>query len=348
MSVLTDARTGLRTEIVPVTAGDGMPLNLHHVTGPVPPTKGPVVLAHGAGVRADIFRPPGQTTLVDLLVEDGWDVWLENWRASIDLAPNQWTLDEAARYDHPALVGHVVGATGADSVKAIIHCQGSTSFAMSAVAGLLPQVDTIVANAVTLHPVISAKANAKIQYASPLVAKATAYVNPRWGIHAPTLLSKAIVGFVRATHRECDHPVCRLVSFTYGVGFPALWSHANLRPEVHDWVEGEFAECPMTFFDQMARSVRRGHLVSLGAVPDLPRSFVAAPPRTDARFALFAGEDNSCFRAESQRRTFAWLDGLRPNVHSLHVIPGYGHLDMFFGARAAIDVLPLMIKELSS
>ena len=46
-----------------------------------------ILLVHGAGVRANIFQAPVRTTLVDLLVEHGFDVWLENWRASIDLAP---------------------------------------------------------------------------------------------------------------------------------------------------------------------------------------------------------------------------------------------------------------------
>ncbi len=51
-----------RTEVVPFTAGDGMPLNLHHVVGERPPTRGPVLLVHGAGVRADIFRAPDGST----------------------------------------------------------------------------------------------------------------------------------------------------------------------------------------------------------------------------------------------------------------------------------------------
>jgi hypothetical protein len=84
-----------------------MGLNLVHVRGGRSPSKGPVVLVHGAGVRANIFMPPTKKTLVDMLVGEGWDVWLENWRASIDIAPNQWTLDQAAIYDHPAAVQKV-------------------------------------------------------------------------------------------------------------------------------------------------------------------------------------------------------------------------------------------------
>jgi len=87
----------LKERVIPFRAGDGFQCNLIHIQGERPTTRGPVLLVHGAGVRANIFRAPVKTTLVDTLVERGYDVWLENWRASIDLPPNRWTLDQAAR-----------------------------------------------------------------------------------------------------------------------------------------------------------------------------------------------------------------------------------------------------------
>ncbi len=336
----------LTTTIHPVTAGDGMALDVHHVIGASAPTKGPVLLVHGAGVRANIFRPPGQTTVVEVLVEAGYDVWLANWRASIDLAPNRWTLDQAAVHDHPAIVKAVLAETGASELQAVVHCQGSTSFVMAAVAGLLPEVRTIVSNAVSLHPVIPGISELKGRAVAPQIARLTPYMNPRWGLEPPTLLAKAVVATVKLTHHECDNTVCRMVSFTYGTGFPCLWSHENLTPEVHDWIQGEFADVPFTFFAQMMRCVVRGHLVPVEGRPELPVSPVARPPRTGARFVLLAGAENHCFLAESQARTFAFLDGLRPRYHSLHVLPGYGHLDVFLGRRAADDVFPLIVEEL--
>src|SRR5229473_4729622 len=184
----------LKERVIPFRAGDGFQCNLIHVQGERPPTRGPVLLVHGAGVRANIFRAPVKTTLVDTLVERGYDVWLENWRASIDLPPNRWTLDQAAVYDHPVAVKTVLRETGATEMKAVIHCQGSTSFMMSAVAGLVPQVKTIVSNAVTLHPVIPAWSRLKIGYAIPLVGKLTRYLDPQWGLHAPGVTPKVLNG----------------------------------------------------------------------------------------------------------------------------------------------------------
>jgi hypothetical protein len=285
-------------------------------------------------------------SFVDALLDAGWDVWLLNWRASIDLEPHQWTLDQAARFDHPVAVQRVCELTGSSTVRAVVHCQGSTSFVMSAVAGLLPQVDTVVSNAVSLHPVIPWWSKVKIARAAPMVSRFTPYINPAWGNGPPTLLARMLVAGVCLVHRECRNSVCRMVSFTYGSGFPALWRHENLNPETHDWLRREFGPVPLTFFRQMARCVARGHLVSVEPGADLPSSLVAQPPRTDARFVFLAGDRNRCFLPESQERTYQFFDAHQPGVHGFHLFEGYGHLDVFLGDRAATDTFPTILKEL--
>ena len=332
--------------LVPYRAGDGLDLNLVHVRGERDATRGPVILVHGAGVRANLFNAPVPTTVVDALLERGYDVWLENWRASIDVPANEWTLDQAAVHDHPAAVRKVVEETGAEKVKAIIHCQGSTSFMMSALAGLVPQVETIVANAVSLHTVIPPVSRFKIRRVLPLVRPFFKYLDPQWGNEAPDLRAKAMLGFVKLTHHECDNDVCRLASFTYGTGWPTLWRHENLNDETHEWIKGEFAAVPLTFFKQMARCVRTGNLVSVEGHDELPRDFAAQPPQTDARFVFFAGARNRCFLPVSQQRTFRFFEEHAPGKHALHVLPDYAHLDVFIGKNASRDVFPQMLDEL--
>jgi len=336
----------LQERLVSYVARDGVSCNLINVRGERPPHRSPVLLVHGAGVRANIFRAPVETTLIDYLIERGHDVWLENWRGSIEFAPNQWDLDTVALNDHPAAVEMVVRETGAENIKAVIHCQGSTSFTMSAMAGLVPQVTTIVSNAVSLHTVLPRWSKIKILFTLPLLRALTDYLNPQWGRNPPTLAAKAISLMVLMAHHECRNPVCKQVSFTYGSGFPALWSHENLNDATHDWLSDEFAAVPMSFFAQMAQCVRRGNLVSVCGHKDLPADFAAQPPKTDARFAFFTGNNNRCFLPESQVRTFDWFNAQRRGYHSLCVLPSYGHLDVFMGKNSARDVFPLIAAEL--
>jgi hypothetical protein len=218
---------------------------------------------------------------------------------------------------------------------------------MSAVAGLLPEVTTILSNAVSLHPVVPFAAGLKHRLAVPMVAKLTPYLDCQWGRSSPTLLAKAMTAFVKLTHHECDNTVCRYASFTYGVGFPTLWRHENLNEATHDWLTNEFAAVPLTFFAQIGRGIRAGHLVAVDGHPELPAEFGTRPPKTTARVALFAGEENRCFLPESQLRTFRYFDAHRPGYHSVHVLPRYAHLDVFMGKNASNDVFPLMLEELN-
>jgi hypothetical protein len=335
-----------REQVIPFTAGDGLQCNLINVKADERPPKGPVLVVHGAGVRANIFRAPVETNFVDYLVQQGYDVWLENWRASIDLEPNEWNLDQAAKYDHPKAVEKIVEETGREEIKAVIHCQGSTSFMMSAVAGLVPQVKTIVSNAVSLHPVVPRWSVVKSKFALPVVGLFTKYLNPQWGNEAPWVFPKIINAVVNTTHRECDNGVCKEVSFTYGSGFPALWRHENLNDETHEWLKHEFAEVPVHFFYHIKKCIEKGNLVSMQRDEHLPDDYVADIPKTSARFAFFTGEKNLCFLPESQVRSFEYFDRLAPGRHALHKLPEYSHLDVFMGKNAAEDVFPLMVEEL--
>ena len=334
--------------VVPFAAGDGLRCSLVRVQSDRRALKGPVLVIHGAGVRANLFRPPVATTFVDFLVDSGYDVWLENWRASIDLPPNEWTLDQAALFDHPRAVKTIVKETGWDEIKVVAHCQGSTSFSMSALAGLVPEVTTIVSNAVSVHADLPRVSVAKLAYLLPIASRFTRYLNPQWGLYAPGCFPRLIAAMVAAVHHECSNPVCKQVSFTYGSGMPALWSHANLSAATHEWLKHEFAHVPLSFFRQIARCARRGHLVSVEGHPALPLDFTAQPPKTRARFALFAGADSRCFFPSSQVKTFRWLDQQRPGFHSLHVLDGYGHLDVFLGSNAVRETFPLLLAELDA
>jgi hypothetical protein len=333
-------------ETVEFAARDGFKLNLIHYAGRNA-TSEPVIVLHGAGVRSNIFLPPTDETFVDALLDADYDVWLLNWRASIDLPPNTWTLEDAAVLDHPIAVRTVLERTGAKSAKAVIHCQGSTSFMMSVVAGLVPEITTVVSNAVALHPVVPKLAHFKSRYITVPASHLLDYLNPQWGLSVPSGWPAVIDWVVRATHHECNNAVCKHSSFTFGAGFPTLWLHENLDDATHEWLKGEFAHVPMTFFREMHDCIEAGHLVSSGKYPELPANFVGQAPKSEARFVFLGGQFNHCFVPESQRRTSEFFDRYAPGRSAFHEIAGYGHLDVFIGKNAARDNFPLIINELN-
>lgn len=327
----------------PFLARDGFPCHLQRVGDGSGSTKGPVLLVHGAGVRGNIFNPPNEHNLVEVLHNEGYDVWLENWRGSIECSPNEWNLDQVALNDHPAAVEEVCRISGAATIKAVIHCQGSTSFMISAVKGLVPQVTTIVTNAVSLHPVVPSWSRFKLNWFLPFIKSTTDYLNPHWAVDAPDLKAKAYRDLALLFHHEDDTGVGKMVSFVYGAGHAALWELPNLTQETKNWIREEFGAVPISFFEQMKRCVRQGVLCST----DGQESYTAHLPQTAARFAFLAGRRNKCFRSESQEHSYRFFEEQRSKFHSLHLWEGYSHLDIFLGRNAHRDIFPTILQELT-
>jgi hypothetical protein len=146
--------------------------------------------------------------------------------------------------------------------------------------------------------------------------------------------------------RECREPVCQMANFTYGVGGNILWDHANIDPPTHRWLAREFGWVPITFFKQMSRCAAVGHLVAASGFDEIPEDVVSCAPRSRPRWTFLAGSANRCFLARSQERSFAWLDALEPGRHALVELPGYTHLDVFFGRDAERDVFGHILDAL--
>jgi hypothetical protein len=339
---------GVHGEVVPFRAGDGLPLFLSHFRGDAEPTRGPVLLIAGTGVRGALFSSaPQSTTMVDALVREGYDVWVEDWRASIDLPPLEYTLDEAAVFDHPAAVREVLARTGAQSMKALVHCQGSTSFTMAALAGLVPEVRTVVSNAVSLHPTVTRLSRLKLATLTPVASKVFDGADPQWAIRAPSPARKALAAWVRAVRRDCDEPACAMSTYIYGAGRDVLWRHANLDDATHHWVAREFGYVPFSFFRQILASVRAGQLLPADDLPAIPQDLGAGRPPQDQIWTFVAGSRNVCFTPRGQVRTHRWFRERSRQDHAYVSLPGYSHLDVFFGRDAARDTFPHIVAGLA-
>jgi hypothetical protein len=345
-----DAHAGLRRRIVGFHADDPAhtPLTLHNVRGPEEPRRGPILLVHGGGVRANLFYgAPQRPTIVHALVADGYDVWLENWRASIDLPARSYTLDQAAVYDHPAAVRTILRETGAQTLKAIGQCQGSTSLTMSAIAGLVPEITTIVAHSVSLYVRVPRLAELKCHLFVPPMSITLRGLDPQWAVRAPSELAGGFARLARLIrHRDCDNEVCKVSNYMYGVGPNILWRHDNLDSDTHDWISREFGYCPFSLLKQIGKAQRKGYIVPVEDLPQLPPSLVGIEPKTEARFAFIAGSRNRLFLPEGQRLSFQHFDRFRPGYHSFHELAGYTHLDIMFGLGAHKDTFPVILHEL--
>ncbi len=357
--------TPLGRAIIPFSVPDlDFPLNLHRLRRldsdgrPVAPQRGPVLLVPGSGVRAQMYygQPIGPSC-AEFLLDAGYDVWVESWRASIDLPANPYTLDHAAMIDHPRAVETILDICeregGGDECRAVVHCQGSISFMMAAVAGRLdPRVTQIVSSAVSLFLDVTGATWLKQQLAMPVVSRLFTGLDAQWGIRPTTPPAGLFAAAARRMERPCGNPSCQVASFMYGSGWDVLFRHVDDHGDpwvadlVHEWTSRELGYTPLTLIGQVAESSRHGHVVpspQQPRPPGTPAGYFTGTPQTAAQITFIAGDHNNMFRWQGQRRAKHYFDeAAGPGQADFVLAPGFGHLDTFWARRAPEAIFPVI------
>jgi cholesterol oxidase len=306
--------------------------------------RGPVLLAAGFGMSATSFLcDTVETNLAEYLVAKGYDVWLFDYRASIDLpsARTQFSLDDIATSDWPTAVAEVRRVTGAGSVQVLGHCVGSVSLMMALAAGL-EDVRSAVCMQFTLHPVTSHlnRFKAAVRVDRAMRAIGTNLVAPLTGLKAGNVaLDLALRGVPMPRSERCGKALCRWINAIYG----CTHTHAQLDDATHEALDDMFAVGNLAALSHMGTIMQRRLAVDVNG----DEVYTRHPERFRLPILLVQGERNYIFREPGSMRTLRWLQ--TANEASLYervVLPGYAHLDALVGRNAATEVFPRLSAHL--
>ena len=309
--------------------------------------KGPVIFTHGLGVSSKIFSLDTiDTNLLEYVYAEGFDIWLLDYRASIDLPASQahYTADDIARYDYPAAVSRVLKETGVESVQMVAHCFGSTVFFMAMMLGL-KGVRSAFISQIAAHikaPILS-KIKAGLHLPEVLTAigidSLTAYADTNTsGIER--LYDNALRLYPIEFEEHSSSPVDRRITFMYG----QLWELDQLNTATHETLHELFGVASVRYFDQLARMIREGHLVD----DEGKEVYMPHMDKLNIPMTIIHGAENSAFNPESTLLTFnALCETNGSDLYERYLIPKYGHIDCIFGKNAARDVYPFVIDHLN-
>ena len=329
-------------EIHKVRTSDGVDLRLTRHRGG---DKGPVILAHGLGVSSLIFTIDTiEPNLLEYLYAHGFDVWLLDYRASIELPSSrtQFTADDVATKDFPAAVDAVRERTGADSVQMVAHCFGGTTFTCAMLAGL-QGVRSAVISQVSTDVVVGFGAKLKTGLHVPEVLDAVgveeldAYTDTHESWKGRVFNAIAEIA-PAGGKQECRSHTCERISFMYA----PLYKHENLNEATHDALHEMFGVANMDSFRQLAEMSRQEKVVDAkGKDVYLPNIERMAIP-----IAFVHGAENACYMTEGMDRTLKRLtEANGADLYTRHEIPGYGHIDCIYGKDAARDVFPYVVQH---
>ena len=332
-------------EVHAFSAADGAQLRfLRYRGGP----KGPVILAHGLGVSSLIFRLDTiETNLTEYLYARGFDVWLLDFRASIELpaSATPFTGDDVATQDYPAAVRAVRERTGARTVQVVAHSFGSATFVMAMLAGL-EGVRAAVCSQIGAHLVVPTTTRIRAGLHLPALLGAlgieslSAYVDTdaNW---KERLFDRALELYPTDRDERCPSAACHRITFIYG----PLYEHNQLNAATHEALHELFGVTNVRTLDHVGRMVRAGRVCAADGrdayLPQLPR--LAIP------IAFVHGAEDQCFLPRGTELTYDLLrERFGAQLYRRQVIPGYGHMDCVFGKDAVNDVYPLILEHLNS
>ena len=307
--------------------------------------KGPVMLASGFGMSSHSFLAPTiEQNLTEYLAGCGYDIWLFDYRAGIDLpsAGTEFTIDDIARDDWPTAVKKVLEETGREDVQAFGHCVGSVSLQM-AILGGLQGIRTAVCAQFPVHPASSVfnMVKAQIHSADVLGSLGVDRVAPDT---RPSLRDEMLDIALRAlpmpAEEHCDQAVCRWINAVYG----CTHRHAQLNDATHRATNDMFGFGNIETMEHLSLMLRKGHAVTHTGGMD----YFDHPERmAGTRLLLLQGMSNYIFHPVGSFRTWRWLRSQNPRGdYERKELPGYAHLDAIVGARAATDVYPLIAEFL--
>jgi cholesterol oxidase len=324
---------------------DGLRLRLTRYQGGA---KGPVMLVHGLGVSSRAFSTDLiETNLTEYLYAHGYDVWLLDFRSSIELpyAETQYTADDIAVYDYPAAVQTIRELTGAPDILVVAHCYGAIAFNMAMLSGL-EGVRAAVCSQVGSHLSISTASKIKtgIHLDSFLADVGIKSLSLYTDTHANLLnriFDRGLQLYPTQLEERCDSPVCHRVTFLYA----PIFEHDQLNAATHDNLHELFGVASISNFEQLGKMTRAGKIVNHeGEDVYLPHVERMAIP-----IAFIHGAENELWLPDSTRHTYEWLcEANGKELFSRTLFPGYGHIDCIFGKNAAQDVYPVILKHLEA
>ncbi|MFD4633601.1 alpha/beta fold hydrolase [Streptomyces sp. NPDC058284] len=338
----------------PVTTEDGLRLELARFRRQE--CDDVVLLVHGLTGSSDMFIMPEHYNLTRYLLDHGFgDVWTLDLRMSNRFPYNtestQYTLDDVAHYDHPAALAELRRHVGRRRVHVIAHCMGSTSFMMSLFGGAVSGVTSLISQSVGLIMRVPKWSRWKLEYAPRVLEQGLglAAIDPRMAEAARFSRGWMLSRLVSLAHQECDNPACHLVSFMWGTGWPALYSHGNLAPATHDRIADLLGPVGMHYYRHIRKMARAGRAVKYDAGDrrhaGLPDDYLVNAARQSTPVLFLTGAHNKVF-GDANVACHRVLSRHAPDLYELAVLPGYGYIDPLLGKDAHRDVFPVMLDFL--
>lgn len=347
---------GLNCEEHDVVTQDGYILSLFRIPGD---RTRPVLLMHGILDSADTFMIRGNTSMVAVLANTGYDVWVGNERGNrysrrhVTLDPNNdkqfwdFSFHEMGMYDLPAFIDYILYRTGQSKLSCIGHSQGNTIFYV--LGSMRPEYNDKIRLMIALAPIC-------YLYHLPEPAKSIVQAWPVISDFLTAVGHEEVFGH-NSIERKIVKSLCRRKDSYELCGKGILMNIAGNDPEE---LEPEFLTTVVAYYPSSTSRKCGTHLLQMGLKKDFSQIDYGAmgnlaaynsvtPPNYDLgkvtmKIALLVASNdkmNSLTDVKILRRRL-------PNVVDYYVISWskFNHADYVWGRNMAKHLFPKVFSLL--
>lgn len=359
---------------------------LFHYPPPDPsrPMLGPVMLVPGMSTTALSFAAlSNERSLVEMLLEQNYDVWLFDYRTSPRVTPTNidYTMDDVAAVDWPLAVDHVLAHSPLKpaNIQVVAHCVGALTAQMALLGGhvekakirqmVLMQFTAKVApmwfNVVKADIGLAQAISRGLPETALSLLRAEMGGTPNWQAIEDDLRHGLPMVDMTSPPPDKIDPMDQVLNTLcwpapFGIdedclsptchriyaSYGPVIAHKNLNQATHDGMRDIFGMVATKPFEQLGLILQKGRIVDhLGRDRYLPHV-----ERLDLPIHIMSGELNQILLPESGYLTLTWLKQSlpkSPNPFTRETLHGYAHNDCIVGKDAWKDIFPQILRKLA-
>ncbi|XP_047996327.1 lipase 1-like [Leguminivora glycinivorella] len=357
MKTIIRSLNGYPVEEHDVITEDGYILTMFHIKGK---RKQPVFIFHGIADSADIFIIRGKTSLVIVLANAGYDVWVGNARGNkygrrhvkldADKHLDFWNFSfhEIGVYDLPAMIDYILQHTGEKKLQTIGHSQGTTTHYV--LLSQRPEYNKKIELFIALAPVafladISPPVSTIAQF-GPMLSEAFKSI----GVEHVFPEKSPVTNFLRFVCSQdiLSYEICFLLSGFYLVGFDTKRFEPEFLKVFIGHYPGGTSRKNLMHVNQLVFNKRFCEF-DYGPKGNLDHYTYLVPPdynlyKVTAKVALFVGENDALSKVKDVEIQRMML----PNIVYYHIMEDktWNHIDFTVGNDMNVTLFPYIFKLL--
>lgn len=307
----------------------------------------PVLLINGYATES-YWLPTESNDLVRTLLDEGHETWLLQPRLHHLNSSNNFTIEDIARFDIPAVINSIRYLHGPMvKIHVVAHCVGGLAIHMALLGGHVSAAHIASLSCTNSSMFFKLNASSRFKMWLPLIPISMIILGknkvlPLLKTSNATSRQRLLKSIARMVPRyeRCTCDECEVLSGIFGNAF---W-HGNITPTLHYWLNKQnLPHLPMAAFPHLRKICNTGYIVDSNG----ENSYLIHPERMALPTLYISGGRTLLVTPHTSFLANNYMKLHQPGFrHERVVVEGFGHSDLLIGEESYVKVFPHILTHI--